>query len=198
MPAEDGHRLRLASSPRRGAPALFLDRDGTLIEDHGYLADPAGVRLLPAVVAALRRFRDAGYALVLVTNQSGIGRGFYGWDDYEAVAGRLRELLAEEGLAFDAELACAHAPGEGEGCTWRKPAPGMLAEAARQLGLDLSRSLLVGDKLSDIEAAAAAGLPCAVHVATGAAGERAKLALRRGSINVVELDDLSTLAPCAS
>ena len=197
MTDEGAHRLRLASNPRRNAPALFLDRDGTLIEDHGYLADPAGVRLLPAVAAALRRFRDAGYALVLVTNQSGIGRGFYGWDDYEAVAARLRELLAEEGMELDAELACAHTPGV-EGCTWRKPGPGMLVEAARQLGLDLSRSLLVGDKLSDIEAAAAAGLPCAVHVATGAVGERAKLARRRGSIGVVELDDLSTLAPCAS
>ena len=198
MEPKDAHRLRLASNPRRNAPALFLDRDGTLIEDHGYLADPAGVRLLPAVVAALHRFRDAGHALVVVTNQSGIGRGFYGWNDYEAVAARLRELLAGEGLELDAELACAHTPGDGQACAWRKPGPGMLVEAAGRLGLDLSRSLLVGDKLSDIEAAAAAGLPRAVHVATGAAGEREKVARRRGSICVVELDDLSTLAPCAS
>jgi len=161
------HRMRLADGARRDAPALFLDRDGTLIEDPGYLADPAGVHVIPGIPATLRRFRDAGHALVIVTNQSGIGRGLYGFDDYEAVAARLRALLAAEGVAIDAELACGHAPDAGTACGWRKPAPGMIRAAAAVLGLDLGRSLLAGDKRIDIAAADAAGLPRAVHVATG-------------------------------
>ena len=111
---DDGfHRFRLAEAPRRNGPALFLDRDGTLIEDPGYLSDPDDVRVLAGVPEALRRFRAAGHALVVVTNQSGIGRGLYGWDDYEAVAARLRDLLAAEGIVFDAEYACGHAPESG-------------------------------------------------------------------------------------
>ena len=98
-------------SPRRDGPALFLDRDGTLIEDPGYISDPDDVAAdRRGVPDALRRFRDAGYALVVVTNQSGIGRGLYGWDDYEAVAARLGDLLAAEGIVLDAAFACGHAP----------------------------------------------------------------------------------------
>lgn len=193
---DPGHRYRSAPAPRRGVPALFLDRDGTLIEDPGYLADPAEVRILPGVPAALRRFRDAGYALVVVTNQSGIGRGLYGWDDYEAVSARLRADLEGEGITLDAELACGHAPEAGANCGWRKPAPGMILAAADRLDLDLSRSLMAGDKRLDIEAAAAAGLPRAAHVATGqGAEERGKLVGVRFPLDLVYLEDLSGLAP---
>src|SRR5260221_11782598 len=94
----DAHRVRLAPSPRRSPPALVLDRDGTLIEDPGYIADPAKVRLLPGVTVVLTKFREAGYALIVVTNQSGIGRGLYTWANYDAVSARLRELLAGGGI----------------------------------------------------------------------------------------------------
>src|ERR1700694_1240937 len=117
----DGHRVRVGAHPRRAAPPLFVARDGAVIEDPGYIADPDKVRLIPGAVAALRRFREAGYALILITNQSGIGRGLYSWADYEAVAARFRDLLAAEGIGFDAELACAHPPEAA--CDWRKPAP---------------------------------------------------------------------------
>ena len=193
---EDAHRVRVRDMALEGGPAFFLDRDGTVIEDPGYISDPTAVRLLPGAVAALTRFRAAGYALVLVTNQSSIGRGYYSWDAYEAVAARLRALLAEADVALDAEFACAHTPEEGTTCGWRKPSPGMILEAARRLRLDLSRSLMAGDKLADIEAAAAAGLPRAIHVRTGAGvAERPKVEAWRGSIRVEFRDDLSGLAP---
>jgi D-glycero-D-manno-heptose 1,7-bisphosphate phosphatase len=164
------------------------------MEDPGYVSDPDQVRLIPGIVATLKRFRETGYALVVVTNQSGIGRGLYSWDDYDAVAARFDELLAAEGVAFDAVLACAHAPDAG--CGWRKPAPGMILEAAALLALDLGRSLLVGDKLSDLAAAAAAGLPRAVHVASGqGARERAKVCAGKPAIAMDLIDSLATLAP---
>ena len=194
---DDGfHRFRLANSPHRDCPALFLDRDGTLIEDPGFISDPDDVRLMDSVPEALRRFRDAGHALVVVTNQSGIGRGLYGWDDYEAVAARLRDLLAAEGIVLDAAFACGHAPEVGTACGWRKPAPGMILAAAERLGLDLRRSLLAGDKRLDIEAAAAAGLPRAAHVMTGQGRvERGKLAGVRFSLDLDLIDDLTELTP---
>jgi len=193
----DEHRARLAPIPRRAVPALFVDRDGTVIEDPGYIDDPDKVRLIPGAAATLRRFHDAGFALILVTNQSGIGRGLYGWADYEAVAARLRALLAAEGVAFDAELACAHSPDAG--CAWRKPAPGMILEAAARLSLDLRHSVLAGDKLSDLEAGAAAGIPRLVHVGTGnGAKERGRVAAWHGPVAVTTLADLSLLSPCAS
>lgn len=164
------------------------------MEDPGYVSHPDQVRLIPGIAAALKRFREAGCALVVVTNQSGIGRGLYSWDDYDSVAARLVELLAAEGVAFDAVLACAHAPEEP--CGWRKPAPGMIREAARLLALDLGRSLLVGDKLSDLEAAAAAGLPRAVHVESGqGARERAKVCAAKPAIEIGLIDSLATLSP---
>lgn len=194
--AEAPHRIYLAETPRRSCPALFLDRDGTLIEDPGYLADPGDVRLIPGVAAALGRFRDAGCALVIVTNQSGIGRGLYSWQDYEAVAARVETLFAADGVVFDAVLACGHAPETEPPCDWRKPAPGMILEAVRLLDLDLSRSLLAGDKLADLEAAAAAGLQHAVHVATGqGAAARADIAGWQAPIPIDLIDDLSALSP---
>jgi histidinol-phosphate phosphatase family protein len=193
---EAPHRIYLAERPVRGCRALFLDRDGTLIEDPGYIADPDEVRLIPGVTAALGRFRAAGYALVVVTNQSGIGRGLYSWAEFDAVAARIEALFAADGVVFDAVLACGHSPETDPPCDWRKPAPGMIREAATLLSLDLSRSLLAGDKLSDLEAAAAAGLPRAVHVASGqGAAARTGLASWRAAIPVDLVDDLSMLSP---
>ncbi|MFO1183232.1 MAG: HAD-IIIA family hydrolase [Bauldia sp.] len=192
----DAHRLVVSAGPLPGRGAFFVDRDGTLIEERNYLADPDGVALIDGAVATLRRFRAAGFALVLITNQSGIGSGRFGWPAYEAVAERLRAMLATEGLAFDAEAVCGHAPAEGAACGWRKPAPGMLTAAGTALGIDFAASLAIGDKLSDIEAAAAAGLASAVHVLTGhGAAERAKLAAARPPIAVAERASIAGLAP---
>lgn len=194
--AAEPHRVALAENPMRDCPALFVDRDGTLIEDPGYIADPDQVQLIPGVTDTLRRFHAAGFAVVVVTNQSGIGRGLYRWQDYEAVAARTNALFAEKGVVFDAVLACSHAPDGGPPCDWRKPAPGMINEAASILRLDLSRSLLAGDKLSDVLAAEAAGLPRAIHVATGqGADARVDIGRQEFSISIDLLDDLSTLMP---
>lgn len=193
--AIEPHRVYLCETPMRECPGLFVDRDGTLIEDPGYNADPDQVRLISGVADTLRQFQTAGFALVVVTNQSGIGRGLYRWEDYDAVAARLDCLLAACGVSFDAVLACSHSPVNHAPCTWRKPAAGMILEAISILELDVSRSLFVGDKLSDILAAEAAGLPRAVHVATGqGARERAGVEARKFSIATDLLDDLSILA----
>jgi D-glycero-D-manno-heptose 1,7-bisphosphate phosphatase len=190
------HRVHLADAPRRQRPALFLDRDGTLVDNRGYLSDPDALRVFSGAGRALRRFEEAGYALVLVTNQSGVGRGYFGWDAYDRVAERLRETLAADGLVLDAECVCGHAPAEGAVCGWRKPAPGMILEAARRLDLDLSRSAMVGDTASDLAAADAAGVGRVVHVATGhGTGERGNRADWRLSARLDLIDDLAALSP---
>lgn len=132
--------------------AVFLDRDGTLIEDVGYLSRPEEVRVLPGVTAALESLRAAGFALVVVTNQSGIGRGYYSEEDYRAVDGAVRAAL---GVPLDAVRHCPHAPQAK--CSCRKPAPGMLRSAAEELGIELERSWAVGDGERDVLAGLSAG-----------------------------------------
>lgn len=138
-------------------PAVFLDRDGTLIREADYLADPAGVELIPGVPDALRALRRAGYALVVVTNQSGIARGLYSDDDYRRVAARVDEVLAQERAPVDATYHCPHHPDHGGPCDCRKPSLGMHRRAAEALGLDLAASWYVGDKASDVLPALATG-----------------------------------------
>jgi D-glycero-D-manno-heptose 1,7-bisphosphate phosphatase len=143
-------------------PAVFLDRDGTLVEEHPYLHQPELVALLPGVTVALSRLARAGFALVLVTNQAGVARGLYGEEAVERVHRRLRELLAAGGVALDGLYHCPHLPGGAVAayartCRCRKPAPGMLEAAARDLGLDLPASYLVGNNPVDAGAARAAG-----------------------------------------
>lgn len=130
--------------------AIFLDRDGTLIEEVGYLSDPKGVVLLPNTVAALSAFREAGFALIVVTNQAGIARGFFSEDDYHAVADRLNDMLAAAGTPVDATLFCPHHPDFGPACECRKPATGMHRRAASELGVDLANSYYIGDSISDV------------------------------------------------
>ncbi len=185
----EGCWLQLLASDRAGPPrpALFLDRDGVLVEEVNYLHRPEHVRAIPGAGAALARMRDRGWRLVLVTNQAGIGRGYYGWDEFRAVQARLAEMLAADGAALDAVLACPfHAEGKGAYARpdhpWRKPAPGMILAAAAQLPIELARSWMVGDKASDAAAGRAAGLAGAIHVLTGygrderAAAERLRAA----------------------
>ena len=134
--------------------ALFLDRDGTLIVDVGYPKDPAQVELLPGAAESLRDL-ERDWALVIISNQSGIGRGLITFDEANAVHDRMVELFEAEGIAFAGVYYCPHAPETG--CACRKPAPGLLQQAARELDLDLTASVIVGDKPSDVEAGLAVG-----------------------------------------
>jgi D-glycero-D-manno-heptose 1,7-bisphosphate phosphatase len=145
-----------------GRPAVFLDRDGTIIREADYLRRPEQVRLLPHVADALRRLQDAGFALVLVTNQSGIARGLLTEADLAGVHDLLRARLARRGVHLDAIYYCPHHPEATNlryrrACTCRKPAPGMLLQAAEHLDLDLTRSFAVGDSERDLVAGRAAG-----------------------------------------
>ena len=135
----------------QGSPgAVFLDRDGTLIEEKFYVSDPEQVVLLPGAATALSDLREAGFALVVVTNQSGIARGLYSEDQYHTVAKRLDDLLAEADSPVDATMYCPHHPDFGPACQYRKPATGMYRQAAAELGLNLADSYYVGDKVADV------------------------------------------------
>ena len=134
-------------------PAVFFDRDGTLMEEAGYCADPREVRVYPGVPAALRELKAAGFLTFIVTNQSGIGRGFFTEAQYQAVQAR---LLAEIGPGLiDASYYCPDAPGVPSSC--RKPEPGMVLQAARDFAIALPRSYFIGDKSADIECGRRAG-----------------------------------------
>lgn len=140
-----------------GRPAVFLDRDGTIIADADYLADPDRLELIRGADAAIRRLEAAGYAVVVVTNQSGIARGLYTEADYHAVAARLDELLGSLDAAVEGTYFCPHHPDFDGPCECRKPGTGLYVRAARERGLDLAASWFVGDKLSDVLPAAALG-----------------------------------------
>jgi D-glycero-D-manno-heptose 1,7-bisphosphate phosphatase len=158
--------------PALGRPALFLDRDGAVIEDPGYLRRVEDIVVIPGAAQVIAAANQSGVAVVMVTNQSGIGRGYYGWDEFKSVQDAIVASLASEGARIDAVYACAHHPhAEGDLAhpdhPARKPNPGMLLEAASALTLDLKSSWLVGDKANDIEAAKRAGIAGALQVATG-------------------------------
>lgn len=151
--------------------AIFLDRDGTLNEEVDFLCDPEQLILIPGAAAAVARLNARGIPVVVITNQSGIGRGKYGWEDFAAVMSRMGTLLAQENAQIDAVYASPHhehAQGEYAVADHpdRKPNPGMLLRAAEEHGLDLSRSWMVGDKGIDLEAGRRAGCKVAL-VRTG-------------------------------
>lgn len=144
--------------------AVFLDRDGTLIEDRDYLRDPAGVRVFPGVARALNRLRNAGHLLVVVTNQSGIARGLMTEADYQSVTDELIRRLAEDGARLDAFY---HCPAVDDVHPDRKPNPGMYLRAAEELSIDLGASWVVGDSLRDVIAGQRAGCENGILVRTG-------------------------------
>lgn len=133
-----------------GRPAAFVDRDGTLIVEREYLADPAGVEFVPGAIDALRGLRDLGYRLVVVTNQSGIGRGIYSEADYQAVRQRIDDVLAEQGIRLDGVYHCPHHPEITGPCECRKPGLGLYRQAERELGVDLAESVYIGDRSRDV------------------------------------------------
>jgi D-glycero-D-manno-heptose 1,7-bisphosphate phosphatase len=142
--------------------AVFLDRDGTLIEEVNYLSRVEQVRLIPGAAAAVRRVNAAGARVVVVTNQAGVARGYFPEERVAEVHAHLSALLSTQGARVDAFYYCPHHAAEGVGafkvdCDCRKPKPGMLRAAARDLDLDLSRSWMIGDKVCDLTAGAAAG-----------------------------------------
>ncbi len=140
-----------------GRPAVFLDRDGTIVEDPGFLHEPGKVRLLPGAAAAIHRLNEAGFLVVTVSNQSGIARGLYDATAYHAVQRRLSELLAAHGARLDASYFCPHHPEVGPPCPCRKPGTGLFLAAREALGIDLARSFWVGDRLSDVDPARTLG-----------------------------------------
>jgi D-glycero-D-manno-heptose 1,7-bisphosphate phosphatase len=152
-------------------PAVFIDRDGTLTEEVGYVNHPSRLRLLPRSAEAIRRLNAAGVAAVVVTNQAGIARGYFSEDVLHAVHERLDAELRRAGAKLDGLYACTHHPTEGAppfraACECRKPKTGLLRQAATELGLDLARSTMVGDKASDLVPGRAVGA-AAVLVLTG-------------------------------
>lgn len=171
--------------PEDPRPAVFLDRDGTLIRERSYLADPEGVELVPGAIEALRALREAGWPYVVVTNQSGIARGLYSEKDYQAVAARLQSELEAAGVPPAATQHCPHHPDVTGACACRKPGTGMHRRAAAEANLALAGSYYVGDKLADVLPAETLGGQ-GILVRTGYGAEHEGDA----SPHVVVVDDL--------
>lgn len=140
----------------RGRRAAFLDRDGVINVDHGYVGQVERFELAPGAAAGLRLLCDNGYLLVVVTNQSGIGRGYYGLADFAAVTRHMEGELAAAGVHIAHVAFCPHLPDAG--CSCRKPRPGMILDSAARLGIDPALSVMIGDSSSDIAAGRAAGV----------------------------------------
>jgi len=148
--------------------AVFLDRDGTINFDPGYLGDPEQFRFLPGVVEALTRLHEAGYLIFVVSNQSGIARGFFRDADLDRVHDKMRNALRAEGVVLDGIYYCPHHPDER--CSCRKPSPKMVLDASRSFGVDIEHSYFIGDRISDIETGKNAGCRT-ILVLTGAGRE---------------------------
>lgn len=155
------HFARHPATSAGSYPAVFLDRDGTIIEDVHFLCDPAQIRLLPGAATALLRLKSAGFLCVLVTNQSAVGRGMITETRLHEIHAEMSRILAAQGVLLDGIYYCPDAPSRAGGPVLasgdRKPAPGMLLRAAADLRLDLANSWMVGDKLSDVQAGLNAG-----------------------------------------
>jgi D-glycero-D-manno-heptose 1,7-bisphosphate phosphatase len=191
-----------ADGPVQPRPALFLDRDGVLVEEVNYLHRVADVRLQPGAAELVRWANGLAIPVVVVTNQSGIDRGMFGWPEFEAVQQEIAGRLAAEGAKLDMTLACpyhpAHTPDWGQRhAYWRKPGSGLLDFAAKRLNLLQNSSWMVGDNESDVAAAKAAGLAGAVHVLTGhgVSFREAALSMKGPEFAVLPADNLEKVLP---
>ncbi len=151
--------------------ACFLDRDGVVNEEVEYLWQPEKVALIPGVIEALRVLRKHGFLVIVVSNQAGVARGYYKESDVDEVNARIQQLLVAAGTRIDAFYYCPHHPEFSGECTCRKPEPGMILNAAAEFKVNLQKSFMVGDRLSDLEAAARAGCQCGYLVRTGYGSE---------------------------
>jgi D-glycero-D-manno-heptose 1,7-bisphosphate phosphatase len=142
---------------------VFLDRDGTVIVDRGYLSDPAGVALLPGVAESLAHLLSVGFKLVFISNQSGIGRGLVTPEESEAVHQRTLDVLAAEGISVLGSYICPHAPWDR--CPCRKPLPLLLERAAEDHEIDFRQSFMIGDKKTDVDVGRAAGCRTILYAA---------------------------------
>lgn len=179
---------------RRG---LFLDRDGTINIDYHYIKDPELVDLFPGAAAAIKSANQAGWFVAVVTNQSGVGRGLIAREQLDLVHKRLQEKLAAEGARIDSFEICLHAPAEA--CLCRKPMPKMILDAGAREGIDLARSVMVGDRLIDVAAGHGAGCK-SVLVRTGN-GREEELLMKVGGSGISQpdfvADDLAQAAAWA-
>jgi len=174
-----------------GRPAVFLDRDGTVNVEKDYLYRVEDFEFIPGAPSAIRALKDAGFLVVVVTNQSGVGRGYYTLEDVDTLHRHIQQELKREGTSIDAFYICPHHPEKGIGkfrreCDCRKGNPGMLLQAAADLGIDLTRSFIVGDKVADVEAGKRAGCT-PLLVLTGYGAETSTL---REMDDVRRFDDL--------
>lgn len=179
------------AEPRRGA---FLDRDGVINVDRGYVSRREDFQFVPGVLDGARRLHELGFALVVVTNQSGIGRGFYSVDEFMGLTDWMKAEFRAAGAPLTGVYYCPHHPQDAIGdyrreCDCRKPAPGMLLRAARELDIDLAASVMFGDRSSDLEAARSAGVP--LRVLLGTDGRAAPTPLPSGLASAMfsRLDD---------
>lgn len=185
-------------------PALFLDRDGVLVEEVHYLHKVSDMKMMPGAADVVRNANARGVPVVIVTNQAGIGRGKYGWEEFIAVQDAMLDELADAGAFINAVFACPHhangvAPYDVDNHPARKPNPGMLRAAAEMLPIAFAGSWIVGDRAGDIEAAKRAGCDGGVHVRAGhgsAVGERdAALALRTVDFDVKGSESINDAGP---
>jgi len=193
----DGVWEQIIHPVERGAPkrpALFLDRDGVINEDVGYLHSPQDVRILSGAGRVINAANRLGFKVVVVTNQGGIGLGYYGWGDFAEVQERIEELLAPDRAEIDAVFASPYHPRGVNAYAHpdhpsRKPNPGMLLSAARWLNIDLGKSWIIGDHYRDLEAGKNAGLAGGMHVFSGHGAHEGQregaLALADGNFRVV-------------
>jgi D-glycero-D-manno-heptose 1,7-bisphosphate phosphatase len=193
---DEGLWCKIECETARNRPALFLDRDGVVVADTHYLARPQDLRMMEGAASAIARCNALKIPVVLVTNQSGIARGYYDWDGFRAVQAALSAELAVAGAHLDAVLACAyHAEGNEPlrhvSHPWRKPNPGMIFAARDCMHIDLSGSWIIGDTVSDIGAGAAAGLAGGTLLAASDGSVREALRLAKNNFRVENASDLA-------
>lgn len=178
------HREKFVSDKYR--PAVFLDRDGTINEDTGYIDSPERLVIIDGAASAIKRLNSKGLRVVVITNQSGVGRGYFSREAADAVNKRLEEILRREGAHLDAIYYCPHHPDDN--CECRKPGIGLVEKAKNDLRIDFKKSYVVGDKISDVEIAHTIGGK-GILVLTGAGKDERKKISREPSYIATDLKD---------